>query len=56
MAQTVPQAVELVVLMVTVTFRQGIVTATDGGLLTSVTVKLPVRRTILAEFTFSAHT
>ena len=56
MAQTVPQAAELAVLMVTVTLRQGIVTATDGGLLTSVRVKLQVRTTILAEFTFSTHT
>ena len=55
MAQTVPQAVELAVLLVTVTFRQGIVTARDGGLVTNVTGKSLVRTTILAELTFGAH-
>ena len=56
MVQTVPQAVELAVLVATVTLRQDTVTVRHGGLVTSVTVKLLVRTTMLAEFTFSAHT
>ena len=50
MGQTVPQAVELAALMVTVTLKRDTVSARDGGLVTSVTLKFLVRINILPEF------